>query len=106
MNTPRCRRRRAAGTGSIPHGTGTARPAAPPWAAHSSGAAHRTGKALQDAQHPVEGAEIDHTDLSVGNDRFIAGEQVHDGVLEDEQQDAGQDGVNAAHAQGDKGALF
>ncbi len=45
---------------------------------------------LQDAQHPVERAEIEHADLSVGNDRFIAGEQVHDGILEDEQQDAGQ----------------
>lgn len=64
------------------------------------------GKAMQDAQHPVEGAEIEHTDLSVGNDRFIAGEQVHDGVLEGEQQDTGQDGVNNAHPQGDKGALF
>ena len=31
---------------------------------------------------------------------------MHDGILEDEQQDAGQDGVNDAHAQGDKGALF
>ena len=47
-----------------------------------------------------------HGRAAKGDDVLFVGEQVHDGVLEGQQQHTGEDGVDDAHAQRDPQALL
>ena len=71
-----------------------------------TGAAHRTGQPVQDAEQEIEGAEPVHGGFAEEHHGLVVGEQVHDSVLPEQQQGTGGQRVHKAHGQGDPGAFF